>query len=156
MDSKKIYVQTSRGKGRGVFVSRKIKKGEVVAEYDGPIYEWEYPHWNHDLYHHTIQFAPRRWRDCLGVARLINHSCEPNCGIKKLFQVVAMRDIEVGEEITWDYEMTEDHPRWRMKCQCGTVSCRGKIGAYRNMPLATRRKYRGYVSAWLVKKYGRP
>jgi hypothetical protein len=85
------------------------------------------------------------------MARYINHSCEPNCGIKGLFKIVAMRDIDVGEEVTWDYEMTEDSDVWRMQCHCGSENCRGEIGAYRNMPQETREKYRGYISEWLLK-----
>jgi hypothetical protein len=63
-----------------------------------------------------------------------------------------MRDIAPGEEILWDYEMTEDHPYWRLRCRCGTKSCRKIIGAYRNMPEATRKKYKGYISWWLTRK----
>ena len=32
----------------------------------------------------------------------INHSCEPNCGIQGSLQIVAIRDVEPGEEITLD------------------------------------------------------
>jgi SET domain-containing protein len=62
-------------------------------------------------------------------ARLLNHSCEPNCETwisgKRIF-VYALRDIEVGEELTFDYgfelDCWEDHP-----CLCGTESCVGYI-----------------------------
>ena len=109
--------------------------------------------WDDELCDHAIQFAENKWRDSQGIARLLNHSCEPNCGIKDLFKIVAMRDIKSGEEITWDYEMTEDNPNWRMRCRCGSDQCRKNIGNYQNMPEKTRQKYRGFISAWLVKKY---
>ena len=98
----------------------------------------------------VIYSSEVRWRDSQGIARLINHSCEPNCGIKKLFNVVAMRDIVKGEEITWDYDMTEDNKNWRMNCLCGTPSCRKIIGSYKNMPEEVREKYKGYISEWLL------
>ena len=34
------------------------------------------------------------------------------------------------------------------------AGCRKLIGAYRNMPAAARKKYRGYISRWLIEKYG--
>ncbi len=151
MDSRKVVVRDAAGRGKGLFASAIIKKDEVVAVFDGAIYDRDWEDWNDDLYNHVIQFEQWRWRDSKGVARLINHSCDPNCGIRDLFKIVAMRDIAPGEEITWDYEMTENY-QWRMKCRCGSPQCRKVIGAYRRMPPAVRRKYRGYISEWLTKK----
>lgn len=62
-------------------------------------------------------------------ARLLNHSCEPNCETwiegKRIF-IYALRDIEKGEELTFDYgfdiECWEDHP-----CLCGMGGCMGYI-----------------------------
>lgn len=151
MDNQKVFTKESRF-GKGVFAKEQIKKGEVVAEFDGPIYDFDYPDWNEDIINHVIQFEERRWRDSKGLARNINHSCEPNCGVKDKFKIVAMRNIKEGEEVTWDYEMTEDY-LWRMKCRCGSKDCRGKIGAFRNMPENVRQKYAGFISDWLIEKY---
>ncbi len=151
MDNLKVKVKRSKKYGRGVYAVRKIRKGETIASFDGPVYT-DRDHWTNDMYNHAIQFAPRKWRDSAGIARLINHSCEPNCGIKRLFDVVAMRTIQPGEQVTWDYEMTEKNPDWRLKCKCGSPHCRKWIGDYRNMPAAVRKKYGTYVSSWLRKK----
>lgn len=63
------------------------------------------------------------------VARLINHSCEPNCEAyteeselgDRIF-IYALRDIEAGEELSFDYgfdlECYQDHP-----CLCGAANC---------------------------------
>lgn len=152
MDSKKIEVKKTKGRGLGVFAVKPIKKGEKIAEFDGNIYDHDYPNWTQELADHSIQFEEYKWRDSKGVARILNHSCEPNCGIKGLFRLVAMRDITIGEELTWDYEMTENHPVWRMKCKCGNKNCRKLIGKYDNMPIEVRKKYTGYISKWLIKK----
>jgi hypothetical protein len=57
------------------------------------------------------------------------HSCEPNCCLSfPTSSMVAIRSIEAGEAITYDYETTEtwfSHPFW---CQCGARRCRGRIG----------------------------
>ena len=63
-----------------------------------------------------------------------------------------MKDIKQGEWLTWDYDMTEDSD-WRMQCKCEKKSCRKMIGAFKNMPEKVRKKYKGYISDWLVKKY---
>jgi SET domain-containing protein len=151
MDSKKVIVRKTARHGRGVLARVKIQKGKVIAAFDGTIYDFDYDDWNDDLYNHAIQFEKRRWRDSAGIARLINHSCDPNCGIRDRFKIVAMRDIAPGEEIAWDYGMTENYT-WRMKCTCGSPICRKTIGAYSTMPLSIRKKYKGYISEWLLKK----
>ncbi len=152
MDNPKCEVRQTRGRGRGVFAKENIKKGEEIAAFDGPVYGWWSKKWTTDLYNHAIQFERYKWRDSNGIARLLNHSCKPNCGIKNLFRLVAMRNIRKGEELTWDYEMTENHPYWRMKCTCNSPKCRKLIGAYDNMPQDVRKKYKGYISTWLLRK----
>lgn len=62
-------------------------------------------------------------------ARLANHSCDPNCEtdiIKGRIWLIALRDIEKGEEILYNYnfdlEHFEGHP-----CRCGAKKCVGYI-----------------------------
>ena len=110
MDNPKVALRRTKKFGRAVFAVKKIRKGETVAIFDGPIYDDVFAGWTEDILNHAIQFDKDKWRDSCGIARYINHSCEPNCGVKKLFSIVAMRTIEPGEQITWDYEMTEKKP----------------------------------------------
>lgn len=152
MDSKKVLVRNTKKYGRGVFAKARIRKGTIIAVFDGPVYDSKFNGWTKDIMNHAIQFAPYKWRDSKGIARLINHSCDPNCGIKGLFKIVAMRAIEKGEQITWDYEMTEKSWWWSLKCRCGSPLCRKTIGNYARMPRATRAKYKGYISDWLTKR----
>ena len=74
-------------------------------------------------------------------ARLINHSCEPNCeteNVRGHIWISAIRNIEAGEELSYDYgfdwENWEDHP-----CRCGAPSCLGYI-VKRNQRWRVRRK----------------
>jgi SET domain-containing protein len=156
----KVVVGASKF-GRGLFAVADILKDETVAEFDGEIYTAETasklpndpPLFVQD---HAVQFSDTQYRySKYGV--LINHSCDPNCGIKgkgASFRLVAMKPIGKGEELTYDYEMTEDSD-WQMEeCQCGSPSCRKTIGAYKNTPLEIRRRYKGYIADYLVKKYG--
>lgn len=152
MDNPKVTVRRTRRYGRGVFATSPLRKGEVIAAFDGRFYDDDFDEWTEDLLNHTIQCGRALWRDSRGCARYINHSCDPNCGIRGKYKVVAMRDIAKGEQITWDYEMTEKSDWWRMRCKCGSPLCRKRIGDYRRMPRSIRRKYRGFISEWLVPK----
>jgi uncharacterized protein len=146
----RLRVRRTKTFGRGVYAAQDIAPGAVVMEFDGATYGRSFARWTKDLLHHVIQIGPQTWRDSRGPARWTNHSCEPNCGIKNKVQLVAMRRIRKGEQITWDYEMTEKSWWWRMKCQCGTARCRGVIGSYARMPVDVRRRYRGFISEWLL------
>lgn len=139
----------------GLFVIEPIKKGEVVAMFDGNYYEWGETTLNlpNDppiyLRDHAIQYGPGISRDSgEGLGRWANHSCSPNCGIQNYFEIVAMRDLEIGEEITWDYAMTECND-WVMTCRCGSKRCRKLITGYKNLPPLFRNEYGDFVSQWL-------
>lgn len=68
--------------------------------------------------------SPLRW---------VNHQCDnptmgrSNKGYKDPFQLVALRDIQQGEQLTADYSLLETNPDWRMACACDSEACRGEI-----------------------------
>ncbi len=150
-DNPKVRRRHTRKYGQGVFAVKPIRRGEVIAVFDGPVLDEDFDNWTPDLLSHAIQFEKEKWRDSVGLARSINHSCDPNCGIKNLFEIVAMRPIKAGEQVTWDYEMTEKSTWWRMKCKCGSPLCRGRIGNFKNLPRSRRKKYAGFISEWLLR-----
>ncbi len=68
-------------------------------------------------------------------AQFINHSCEPNCAAvtdKKRIFIEALRDIEPGEELLYDYNLTRESDdeaalEQRYACHCGAPTCRGTM-----------------------------
>lgn len=63
------------------------------------------------------------------IARLINHSCSPNCEAyiqRKRIWIWSIQDIQPGEELVFNYgfdlDSYEDHP-----CRCGSPNCAGYI-----------------------------
>lgn len=58
--------------------------------------------------------------------RFLNHSCEPNAMVvgRKL---IATRPIGAGDEITFDYNRTEDDLATPFECQCGSGECCGVV-----------------------------
>ncbi|GAV65792.1 SET domain-containing protein/GYF domain-containing protein [Cephalotus follicularis] len=67
-----------------------------------------------------------------GIARFINHSCEPNCytkvisveGQKKIF-IYAKKHIAAGQEITYNYKFPLEEKK--IPCNCGSKRCRGSL-----------------------------
>ena len=79
-------------------------------------------------------------------ARFINHSCEPNCEAvtdNRRVYIEALRDIQVGEELLYDYNLTRhdddaENLEQRYACHCGAKTCRGTMLA----PKAVKKKRR--------------
>ena len=83
---------------------------------------------------------------------MLNHSCEPNCGVIGSAVIVAMRDIEIGEELTFDYAMTDASDYDEFTCLCGESACRTVVtGADWRDPVL-QAKYHGYFSQYLVRR----
>jgi SET domain-containing protein len=101
----------------------------------------------------SIRVGPDAYLDIDEESRVVNHSCEPNAGVRGQADLFALRDIPAGEEITFDYSTTvapwpgaDDTPypetEWRMEgCQCGAARCRETIGDVLTIPDDTLRKY---------------
>ncbi len=80
----------------------------------------------------------------------INHSCDPNVGfIDGSLILFAMRDIEIGEELFWDYSTSINDPGWEIPCGCGSTKCRGKIQSYCDLPASTQAMLKGYILQYL-------
>jgi hypothetical protein len=142
---KAFKTKTSKISGRGGFAIRQIKKGERLIEYLGDRVTHSVADSRYDDYaqkrHHTFLFAVNRSVVIDGAvdgneARFINHSCDPNCEgtiEKARVFIEAMRDIEPGEELVYDYAYTRDgsetaDDEFRVYgCKCGSPKCRGTI-----------------------------
>lgn len=143
--------------GRGLFAKAPIAKGEVVVVKGGYVLSREQrDRIDRVLGPSEIQIAedlfigPTTLQERKGGMMHLNHSCEPNLGLQGQIVFVAMRDIAAGEEVTFDYAMTDDE-EYEMECHCGSATCRNVItGAdWRNAELQA--KYDGYFS-WFIQK----
>jgi SET domain-containing protein len=83
-------------------------------------------------------------RSTRNIARLINHSCTPNCQADNIhghIWIIARRDIAAGEELTFDYGFP--YAEWRLHpCRCGSPRCVGFI-INKNQRWRVRRLLRG-------------
>jgi SET domain len=140
--SEKLFLKELGAIGKGVFAKEKYLKGEIVVTFDGPAMNYlEITDENR-----TIQISSDLFRGPSGkFDDYVNHSCEPNCGLVvngEQMDVIAIRDIAEGEEITFDYSTdTNLDDGWLMDCCCGSSICRGKIGDFSDLPLELQQKY---------------
>jgi uncharacterized protein len=155
-----IYIAEASSCGLGIFAAAPFHSGQsiVVDEegdyYQGAITEAQAMTLGLDLSMHCFQIDEDRYLLPHGsIDDLINHCCEPSAGIRLTelgYRLIALRDIAPGEQITYDYSTYISNPRERLKCECGSVRCRGNVGPFYELPAALRRFYisRGVVGAF--------
>ena len=119
-----LRIATMGRRGRAVVAAARIGKGDLVerspvlviphhdrAATDATIvftyvFMWEHGSVEENLYEHQGRSAI-----ALGFTSLLNHSYAPNCTFVRhidelVIDLVAVRDIAPGEELTIDYQMT--------------------------------------------------
>ncbi|HTO09897.1 MAG TPA: SET domain-containing protein [Myxococcota bacterium] len=87
-----------------------------------------------------------------GPADWVNHSCAPNSGLRGQIVLVAMRALEPGEEICFDYAMSDGTPYDEFTCGCGADTCRGKVTGEDWTRPELWDRYRGYFSPYLQRR----
>jgi uncharacterized protein len=144
--------------GRGLHALEALSAGEIVAVKGGHIVTTDTLNTLADpLPNSEIQIADGLHMVALDheeyepVMLFINHSCEPNVGFGGNTVLVAMRDIEAGEELTTDYAMFDDYDG-SMVCECRTKRCRGIIGGHDWQLPELQARYRGYFSWYLERR----
>lgn len=70
-----------------------------------------------------------------------NHSCDPNTVYRGL-DVVALRDIPAGEELTLDYADYCNETAAAFDCRCGAPNCRGRVSAPAGNSVTSRERAR--------------
>lgn len=152
----KIEIKKSGIHGKGIFTKKNIKKGEIVFIIKGKLVKFEVhnkkesskgPNW--------VGISKNTWINPFEPAKNLNHSCNPSCGIKGKVQIIALRNLKAGEEITIDYSTTEMDTLWQMKCNCGSKNCRKIIKSVQFLPEKVYKKYIPFVHTYFMKLYNR-
>ena len=138
-------IRPSPIQGVGVFARRAIAAGTRIVEYAGKVITEREADRRYDdrsmTRHHTYLMSLGDGR-CIdasvggNAARFINHSCEPNCEAVEAdgrVWIDAIRPIEAGEELTYDYayERADGDDEGFYRCRCGAAACRRTILAPR-------------------------
>ena len=156
--SPKTEVRTSQIHGKGLFAKSAIAKGEIVAVKGGHILRSsEWADLEPDLGSAEIQIsddlfiAPMLQGEREGSLLYLNHSCDPNVAIQGQIVFVAMRDVNINEELTHDWATT-DNLAYEMLCNCRRPNCRGTITGRDWMNKDLQEKYKGWFCWFLQRK----
>ncbi|KAL7518432.1 hypothetical protein ACHAWX_003254, partial [Stephanocyclus meneghinianus] len=139
---KKLQVFDAGLKGRGLMLAEDAKRGDFLCEYVGVAVRRKhldglFARYRNErmLYIMALDgdvYIDARHRG--GIARYINHSCEPNCAVHRWrvrgiirAGVFALRPIAAGEELSFDYQWDRKRGRAATKCYCGSEKCRGTL-----------------------------
>lgn len=152
----KAQARPAGGKGWGSFALEPIAKGETVVGFGGWVVDRvTLSTMSMDRQHRSIQIDEDLYlvsSEEREPGDMLNHSCEPNCGLAGSQILVAMRDIEAGEEITFDYAMCDDSDYDEFNCLCGQSTCRQIVtGADWRDPVI-QAKYEGWFSPYLTRR----
>ncbi len=147
-------LRKSSGKGEGIFATKSFKAGDIVMV--GVIKE--VLHGNHS---HASQIGENKYVLHAGLISKVNHSCDPDCGIRVnetgAHDFVAMKDININEEITFDYAMRNYNVDYFPKqCMCGSKKCRCQITGWKNLPDGIKKEYKGFVAPYLLELDAKP
>jgi len=122
---------------RGLFATQNVKKGTRIIEYKGKIITKKETEKNSkfdndkDIYLFNLNSRYDLDGDySWNIARLINHSCNPNCEVEgkglKLW-ITSIKDIKKNEEFSYDYGFGYDIDYKQFPCKCAAENCCGYI-----------------------------
>lgn len=121
--------------GRAIFSTETIQEGEIICKFLGPIINLRqfFEKYEPDGCN-VLQIGYDEYIDVIEPYVLFNHSCNPNAGVRNAGILFALKNIEKGEEITFDYSTTVDDVIWSMECKCNQAGCRKTIGDFQTLP----------------------
>jgi D-alanine--D-alanine ligase len=135
---KKYIVKGNATAGYGIYATQDIKKGDIVfkgEEKPQKIVTLSHveKHWDCNQKETFRRYAYPvsnnvflLWDDNPSEWAPQNHNCDANTGYAGL-NVIALRNISKGEELTLDYASFLDEHMEPFQCQCGAETCRGLV-----------------------------
>ncbi len=140
-------IKLTSKKGHGVFAKKNFKAGSLVCVLSGDRLTSKQIDIRIEAGEETcddpLQISRRMYIDLDELPRTINHSCDPNCGIRHENKLYALRDIKISEELSYDYSTTVPKYKswWKMRCHCHSKNCRKVISSYNTIPKEQLQKY---------------
>lgn len=159
-----VVVSPTRN-GRGLFAARSLRPGTTIMRVEGRIvhYALLWRRQGSKFSANCFRYGPDTYLDPGdGLSRFVNHSCEPNAGIRKINNrliLFAAERISRGSEVTIDYSTTiGDDDIWRMRCNCGHRRCRKMIRNFGSLPAEVKHRYvtRGMVPGYIIRTLTAP
>jgi len=125
--------------GVGLFAITDLPKGIIVETFRGEIKQYdqiptELKRYALDM---SVNDNEDKWMLVTSDAGLANHSCNPNCKIDADKNIVTIKEVKQGEELTYSYnrigkgfEKYEWKQEWSFECKCGSNNCQKVINKY--------------------------
>jgi uncharacterized protein len=145
----------TNGNGNGIFARELLKKGELLAVFGGTVYPWDIfaalPERERSL---SLQVEENLFLvpDRIGEGDYVNHSCNPNAGLSGQIALVALQDIQPGAEVCFDYAMSDTTPYDEFDCQCGAMTCRGRVSGNDWRIPELQKRYAGYFTPYVQRR----
>lgn len=127
-----VRVAPKREGQQGLLAARAFRAGEVIFVADGEVLS--------SPSRTSVQIGPGAHIDVPAGAgpddcpwRYLEHACQPTAAFRGR-SLVALRDLEPGDELTFDYETTEWELASPFVCDCGSMGCTGReIRGFRHL-----------------------
>jgi hypothetical protein len=140
--------------GFGAVAVQRIPAGAVVAAFGGRVAARDdIDHLPAERRARSMQVDDQLYLEAAAepeTADHVTHSCEPNCGMRGSNVLVAMRDIEAGEWLTFDFATCDGSDYHEFECVCGAATCRGKVTGTDWMLPELQLRLRGWFSPYLA------
>jgi len=155
--SPKLAVRDCADKpGRGVFAAAVVEPGELVAVWGGRIVKQAVAEaLPPELRRYVVQVEEAQYLaplEPIDAAELINHCCQPTCGLSGQIALVALKRIQPGEEITFDYATTDSSEFLSFQCSCSKGPCRRRVAADDWRRTDVQSTNRGHFSPYLQRR----
>ena len=141
MENPYYYIQDCPDRGLGVFSNKSFRANDYIMSFTGKLT----PFSEIMDFTHYLQFAPDMFLGPSGGADdYVNHSCDPNCSLyfeNNKLVLRAIRDIEAGEELSFDYGTVQFTEPTNFECKCGSSKCRGNISNFYALPDEVKQNY---------------
>ena len=115
-----IVVKKSKINGKGVFVKRDFKKGEIILRWNPKILNKLKAGKLTTKQKHYLYQEKNKYLLMQSPEKYVNHSCDANTMVKNKYDI-AIRNIKKGEEITSSYA------KINFKCKCGSKKCQDNL-----------------------------
>ena len=155
LSPKLVRRQNPEKDGHGIYAATPVAAGELLAVWGGRVATRASVAAMTDR-RYTLQVEEDLFLVPAGPvddAELVNHSCVPNAGLSGQIGLVALRDIPPGEEVCYDYAMSDASPlTMGFACACGEPGCRGRIEADDWTRPELQRRYAGHFSPYIARR----
>ncbi len=150
-----IEVIDSEIEGKGLKTTEFIPKGTVVWQLDEDerrITKGELLKLPEEKAKLAYQAGEDKYIILEDKSEVLNHSCDPNLWWDGDETLVAKRDIQPGEEITYDYSSSDVDPETfpGFECNCKAANCRGFVSYKDSLDSTFQKKYQGHLPSWVV------